>query len=61
MIKTLTPLKAIRVKCLDCSCNQRKEVRECVIKDCSLFPYRMGKRPKVNGAGETQSSNNDID
>ena len=52
-MKRLTPVKAIRAKCLDCCCEQVSEVRECTIKDCALFPYRMGKRPKngvaVNG------------
>ena len=41
-----TPLKAIREKCLDCTCNQHKEVRECTVPDCALYPYRMGKRPE---------------
>lgn len=41
----LTPMKAIRAKCLDCSCGSRKEVAGCVIPDCSLYPYRFGKRP----------------
>lgn len=41
-----TPMKAIRLKCLQCTCNQRSEVRECLIKDCALYPYRMGHRPK---------------
>jgi hypothetical protein len=40
-----TPLKAIRAKCLDCSCYQPKEVRECHITTCALWPYRFGKRP----------------
>lgn len=42
-----TPLKAIRAKCLDCSNGQIGEVRECVIPDCPLYPYRMGMRPKT--------------
>lgn len=45
MSKVLTPIKAIRAKCLDCCCGDRKEVRECTIKKCSLHPYRMGNRP----------------
>lgn len=46
MNKSLTPIKAIRAKCLDCSCGQIKEIRECSDKNCPLFPYRMGRRPK---------------
>lgn len=38
----LTPLKAIRVKCLDCSCGSAHEVRECPIEKCPLSIYRMG-------------------
>lgn len=45
-MKYLTPMKAIRAKCLDCSCQQPREVRLCTVKKCPLWPYRMGKRPK---------------
>ena len=45
--RILTPLKAIRANCIDCSGGQTKEVRECVIKHCPLYPYRMGKRPQT--------------
>ncbi len=45
-MKVLTPIKAMRAKCMDCTCNQPKEIRECGITNCSLWPYRMGKRPK---------------
>jgi hypothetical protein len=45
MIKVLTPIKAMRAKCLDCTCNQPKEVRLCPVTTCALWPYRMGKRP----------------
>ena len=41
-----TPMKAIRAKYLDCSNLQVKEIRDCAIKQCALYPYRMGKRPK---------------
>ena len=42
-----TPIKAIRNKCLDCTCDQPKEIRLCTIIDCALYPYRMGKRPSI--------------
>ena len=42
---TLTPIKSIRAKCLDCCCGQRGEVRVCPSGHCALHPYRMGKRP----------------
>lgn len=43
--KFLTPIQAIRKKCLDCCCYQYKEIRLCTVTKCSLYPYRMGKRP----------------
>jgi len=38
----LTPIRAIRLKCLDCTCSQKNEVRYCEIDTCPLWPYRMG-------------------
>jgi len=43
--KNLTPISAIREKCLECSCWSFEEVKNCTAKDCVLFPYRFGKRP----------------
>jgi hypothetical protein len=45
MEKRLTPIKAIRAKCLDCMGGSSKEVRLCNIPECSLFAYRFGKNP----------------
>ena len=42
----LTPMKAIRAKCLECSGGQFKEVRLCPVKNCPLYEYRNGHRPK---------------
>ncbi len=42
----LTPMKAIRAKCLDCCLGSFQEVRLCTCEKCPLFPYRFGKRPK---------------
>lgn len=41
----LTPLKAIRKKCLDCCNGQMKEIRLCTIKKCALYEYKNGHRP----------------
>ena len=38
-------LQAIRRKCLDCSCFQPSEVRECPVSTCDLWPYRLGRDP----------------
>ena len=35
--------KAIRLKCLDCTCGQQAEVRRCPATNCPLWRYRMGK------------------
>ena len=40
-----TPIKAIRKKCLDCTCGQVLEIRECPVIESPLYPYRMGRRP----------------
>ena len=45
-IAKLTPIKAIRQKCLDCCCGQLAEVRMCTCTTCALYGYRMGHRPK---------------
>jgi len=44
-----TPVKAIRAKCLDCSAGSFHEVKECVIPDCPLYPFRLGKNPNRKG------------
>ena len=51
----LTPMKAIRAKCLECSCGAFIEVKLCPIEKCPLYPYRMGHRPKA----EDYTSSND--
>ena len=53
--KRLTPIKAIRAKCLECSCGNNAEVRECVIPDCPLYPYRMGKNPNIKLSEERKA------
>jgi hypothetical protein len=40
---TLTPLKAIRLCCLECVGWSALEVRECTSPLCPLYPFRMGK------------------
>lgn len=42
----LTPMRAIRQKCLECAAGSTKEVRMCPIKKCALYVYRNGHRPK---------------
>jgi len=40
-----TILSAIRLKCLDCTCYQESDIRNCKIKTCALWPFRMRKNP----------------
>ena len=49
--KRLTPMKAIRAKCLDCCCFNANEVRMCPIRDCPLYEYRFGHNPARKGKG----------
>lgn len=42
---TLNPLKAIRAKCIECSGGDRKNVKDCEIPTCPIYPFRMGKNP----------------
>jgi hypothetical protein len=41
---SITPMKQIRRKCLDCSCNSSKEVELCPVINCPLYLYRFGRR-----------------
>lgn len=44
----ITPLKAIREKCIDCMEGFVREVPICPSKDCPLYPFRMGKNPNIH-------------
>lgn len=50
-MKELTPVRAIRVKCLECQGNHYKEVRNCPSTDCPLHTFRLGKNPNRKGIG----------
>ena len=39
------PVKAIRLKCLDCSGGSSAEVAQCTITGCALYPFRIGRNP----------------
>jgi len=43
--KRISPLKAIRLKCLDCSCGSSNEVKLCSVVNCPLYPFREGHNP----------------
>lgn len=48
------PVKAIRLKCLDCSGGSSEEVKKCVIPHCPLYPFRFGKNPFRTPMSEEQ-------
>ena len=41
----VSPLRALRRKCLDCRNESHQEVRLCTAVDCPSWPFRMGKNP----------------
>ena len=41
----VSPLRALRLKCLDCCNGSAREVRLCTAVDCPNWPFRMGKNP----------------
>ena len=41
----MSPMEAIRAKCLDCCAGSAHEVRCCVAMTCPSWPFRMGKSP----------------
>ncbi len=41
----VSPLRALRLKCLDCCNGSATEVRLCTAVDCPSWPFRMGKNP----------------
>ena len=43
--RRLSPVKAIRLKCLDCSYGSPKEVALCPLTFCPVYPFRMGTNP----------------
>jgi hypothetical protein len=44
--KSITPTRAIRIHCIDCSGGSMADARNCEIETCPLWPYRMGKNPR---------------
>lgn len=45
MPQAKSPIRAIRLKCLDCTCNSAKEVELCPIDKCPLHAFRFGRNP----------------
>jgi hypothetical protein len=41
----ISPMEAIRAKCLDCTAGSSNEIRLCVAVTCPSWPFRTGKNP----------------
>jgi len=41
----MSPLKAIRAKCFECSYYQVSEIRRCEAIGCPLWPFHAGRHP----------------
>ena len=52
---SLSPLRAIRLNCLECVCWSPYEVKNCTSSLCSLYPYRFGKAPGHKGKGNASN------
>lgn len=43
--KYVSPLHAIRRKCVDCCCGNKNEPALCTVVKCPLYVFRFGKNP----------------
>ena len=51
----IRPLRIIREYCLQCGEeNSRSSVESCPVKNCPLYPYRLGKHPGRKGRPRTE-------
>ncbi len=55
MTERIGRAKAIRMKCLDCCCDNMAEVRKCPAENCPLWRYRMGREIKDETCEENPS------
>ena len=50
----VSPLRALRLNCLDCCNGSAQEVRLCTAVDCPSWPFRMGKNPWRRKPGQEE-------
>ena len=41
----MSPLKALRLRCVDCCAGSTYEVRRCTAVECPSWPFRLGRSP----------------
>ena len=56
----MTPLKAIRAKCLDCCYDNVMEVRLCPATNCPLWEFRFGKNLNIKLSPEEKERRAEI-
>jgi hypothetical protein len=55
--KPMSPLKALRARCLDCSDGSAQEVAKCMQLRCPSWPFRVGKnRHRKRPSGERRQA-----
>ena len=52
----VSPLRALRLKCLDCCNGSAQEVRLCTAVDCPSWPFWMGKNPWRAPLGDAEQA-----
>lgn len=59
MKEFLTPIQAIREKCLECSNGNKDEIRDCLIETCPLYVFRIagGYRRKTDDSEQLSLDN----
>lgn len=43
--RAISPMRALRLRCLDCCAGSDSEVRHCPARKCPSWPFRMGTSP----------------
>ena len=52
--KPMSPLKALRARCIDCCAGSANEVRLCTAVSCPAWPFRLGSSPWRPPASEAR-------
>ena len=50
----MSPLKALRLRCIDCCAGSSLEARLCTAVSCPSWPFRLGRNPWRPPASEAQ-------
>ena len=53
-------LKRIKSYCLNCGEGTSQDAKKCELKDCLLYPFRLGRNPNRKGLGNPNPFNRQI-